>query len=437
MKLTPDQSVILLGFAFCLVYLAFNGAQNLLTSGSETLGPFELGSWSLGGLYLANTISGLCLAVPACSITTDRNAMIYWIGTVPLFIVCNVVYQKYTLLPASVLAGLSAGVQWTACWGYISSCITWKNDPKQTAFLTGVFYGIMQSSQILGNLSSSIFQHHVSDGNTWLAVFYATSCAIGMGLLFLLPNLEREHTPLVIPIGEKLAGMGKIIWKDPKMRFMVLMFIYSGYTQTYFFGVFTSWVSNALSSSSGSSGSGSSDTEDIGYVMAWFGLSDTIFSFLLGWLGSKIGGGWVIAAASLSCASGVTLLCALDNHHTMVSLSAIAFLFGAADAGYNAIIVATLTRFFPKSGGPEQIYQSTCAFAAFQMFQSGVTAIAFFYNGLISQWTQTYIFGSCLALAIFAYTWLSVFHLSHVEADGVENKGLLQDDDCEESHYAE
>eukprot|EP01059_Diplonema_ambulator_P003156 TRINITY_DN12800_c0_g1_i2.p1 TRINITY_DN12800_c0_g1~~TRINITY_DN12800_c0_g1_i2.p1 ORF type:complete len:454 (+),score=66.51 TRINITY_DN12800_c0_g1_i2:53-1363(+) len=435
MTLSPDQSVVLLGVSFCLVYLAFNGAQNLLTSGSEKLGPFELGSWSLGGLYLANTVSGLCLAVPACSWTTDRNAIIYWIGAVPVFIIANVVYQKYTLLPASVFAGLSAGVQWTACWGYLSSCISWKNDPKQTAFLTGVFYGIMQSSQILGNLSSSIFQHHVSDGDVWLAVFYAVSCAVGMALLFFLPNLKREHPPIIIPIGEKLTGMANIILKEPPMRWMVLMFIYSGYTQTYFFGIFTNWVSDALTGST--SGSSSANTEDIGYVMAWFGFSDSIFSFLLGWLGSQMGGKYVISASSLSCAAAIALLCGLDGHHHMVSLSGIAFLFGAADAGYNAIIVATLTRFYPKSGGPEQVYKSTCAFAAFQMFQAGVTSIAFFYNSSISNWTQTYIFATTLVLAVFAYFWLAAFHFTHIELPTVEQdgedadsetKGLLQDD---------
>ena len=452
--LGPDSAVVTLGVAFCLVYLAFNGAQNLQTSSTQTIGGIKLGDWSLGGLYLANTFSGLSIAVPATSWTTDRNAVIYWIGAVPLFIVGNVLYPEYTLLPTSVIAGLSAGVQWTGAWGYISSCISWKGTTKNAAFLTGVFYGIMQSSQILGNLASSLMLHHIgrtsgdshsnetdssssgdgtsSEGRRWLAVVYVASCALGMGLLFALPNLKREVAPLQMSTSEKITGMAKLVWNDTRMMLMVLMFVYSGYTQNYFFGVFTAQITDE---------NGESD-EDVGYVMAWFGFSDAILSFLLGWLGSKIGGGQVIFFASLSCIGGVVMLMTLLNHHTIYTLSVVALLFGAADAGYNAILVATLSRMYPKTGGSSvEMHNSACAFASFQFFQSGVTAVAFFYQNYVSLWGKTIIFCSSLGLAMMSYVILSLKYMSHKEDDDEveygqnESKSILNEKAADRGSY--
>ena len=453
--LGPNGSVVVLGISLCLVYLAFNGAQNLQSSSTITLGGIKLGNWSLGAIYLANTICGLVVAVPACAMSTDRNVLIGWILTVPLFIAAQVVYPKYTLLPVSALAGLSSGVQWTAVWGYLSSCISWKASPKDAAFLTGTFYGIMQCSQIFGNLASSLMLHHIgnghhhhhhdnvsapmvesalydvytgdesgssgdsssSEGRKWLAVLYVTSCVLGTALLFVLPNLQRESKRVDVPLKQKVMGMCNLLTTERQMLFMILLFVYSGYTQNFFFGVFTAQITAERHQSD----------EDVGYVMAWFGFSDAILSFLMGWMGSSIGGGQVIALSSMCCAGGIATLLALENHHTMITLSIIACLFGAADAGYNAIIVSTLTRMYPKLGTAEQVHKSVSAFSAFQCFQSGITAIAFFYQSSLSLTSLCIVFASSLVLGVVAYVVISVHYIPHAVLSN-EQLPLLDDD---------
>eukprot|EP00755_Sulcionema_specki_P001905 Sspe_Gene.117715::Locus_109474_Transcript_1_1_Confidence_1.000_Length_645::g.117715::m.117715 len=152
----PLQSVVLLGLGFLFCFLAFNGAQNLETSSDDKVGPFKLGSWSLGVLYVSNMICGLLIAAPAVSISTDKRAMIWSSLTIPVFLVANIVYPKYTLLAGSAVIGVGAGIMWTACGGYIASCSAWQREGQAASSFSGIFYGIMQLSQVFGNLASYI-----------------------------------------------------------------------------------------------------------------------------------------------------------------------------------------------------------------------------------------------------------------------------------------
>eukprot|EP01060_Flectonema_neradi_P022143 TRINITY_DN30429_c0_g1_i1.p1 TRINITY_DN30429_c0_g1~~TRINITY_DN30429_c0_g1_i1.p1 ORF type:complete len:442 (+),score=44.95 TRINITY_DN30429_c0_g1_i1:111-1436(+) len=417
----PMKYVVCLGINFLLIYLAFNGAQNLLTSSDDEIGPFNLGSWSLGTLYLANTISGLAVAVPATCLSTDRNVMVYWVITIPIFLVCNVVFEKYTLVPASFIAGIGAGVLWTANAGYLSSCISLAADPRRAPLLTGVFYFFLQSSQIFGNLSSSIFLHHIDHGRTWLFVFYCAVCLLGMGGLLMMPNLEREHQPQDLPLCTKLMGIVSVTWNDTRMKLLALVFIYSGMTQTFFYGVFPDWVSETRSD------------EDIGYVMALFGVGDALFSLFLGWLGSRVNVGvfLVITVSVLSCCGGMALLAGVDyyGHHTLLTFMAVAFQFGIADAGFNAMMIACISVIFPKAKNAKMVFNSICGFAALQTFQACTTAISFFYNSVVTKWVQLLCLAGTLAVAYVSFGVLVFKYMKPQEQSDEFTDDETQDDE--------
>eukprot|EP01063_Lacrimia_lanifica_P006926 TRINITY_DN1438_c0_g1_i1.p1 TRINITY_DN1438_c0_g1~~TRINITY_DN1438_c0_g1_i1.p1 ORF type:complete len:456 (+),score=88.28 TRINITY_DN1438_c0_g1_i1:85-1452(+) len=447
--LGPEGSVVVLGFAFCFVYLAFNGAQNLQTSSTETIGGVKLGDWSLGLMYLGNTVSGIAIAAPACARTTDRNAILYWILAIPLFIAANVVYPKYALLPASVLAGISSGVHITAAFGYLSSCVAWRAAPEKTAWLTGVFYSLMQTSQILGNLASSVMlhtHHHGSvndtvstdDDNTnmrWLAVLYVTSCIVGYALFFALPNLPRETGALThVPLLAKITGMARLVLRDRRMPLLVLLFVFSGFKQNFLFGIFTKQITAEL---------GHSD-KDVGYIMASFGGADAVGSALLGLLASRAGGGVVVALSSVCCAVGSMLLVVWEHEHTFASLSGLAVVLGLGDAGWNAIIVSTLSTLYPKErrktppatsaaasdvapddGDSDAVLQSMLCFSTYIFFQSGTTGVAFLYQSYATLLVLIAVFMASLLCAVISYTWLAHRHLPKLRAP--EASPLLHD----------
>jgi len=290
-------------FSFFLVYTAFSAIQNLESTLNHQEG---LGSASLAVLYLV--LCAACFVAPL---------IVSWIGSKwsivlafvfqCLFVAANIKPSWYTLIPASALLGFGAAFLWAAEGSYLTWCalsyarMRGETDEKSTQGLfNGIFFGIFQMTQIIGNLLSSLVLGSSTGPSestqTTLFVVFLCTAAAGTALsCFLRPQTTTEVALLSEDMSnmssgetttkgetsgrpnvkEQLLSTVKLMRK-PKMFLLLPIFYYCGLEQGFAWGDFTS---NVIAPSVGK--------QNIGFVMATFGAADVLGSLLSGRISDK------------------------------------------------------------------------------------------------------------------------------------------------------
>lgn len=154
-----NRNVIVISFSFLLLFTAFQALSNLQSSINCDAG---LGLASLSTIYATLILSSMF--VPSIMI---RYLGLKW--TLAVAMVCYAIYTlaNYfpswgTLIPASALVGFAAAPLWTAKATYLTTlgrryAQIGKSVPE--AIINryfGIFFLFFQSSQIIGNLVSSL-----------------------------------------------------------------------------------------------------------------------------------------------------------------------------------------------------------------------------------------------------------------------------------------
>ena len=126
-KLTAEQvktekrriykNLILISFAFLLLFTAFGTTGSLQSSINEVDG---LGTSSLAVIYTALVLS--CMFVPSIMIEkmTVKWAMVVSVFCYSTYIAAQLYPEYYTLLPTAVVLGLGAAPLWTAQCTYFT-----------------------------------------------------------------------------------------------------------------------------------------------------------------------------------------------------------------------------------------------------------------------------------------------------------------------------
>eukprot|EP01059_Diplonema_ambulator_P015123 TRINITY_DN2621_c1_g4_i2.p1 TRINITY_DN2621_c1_g4~~TRINITY_DN2621_c1_g4_i2.p1 ORF type:complete len:205 (+),score=83.28 TRINITY_DN2621_c1_g4_i2:106-720(+) len=178
------------------------------------------------------------------------------------------------------------------------------------------------------------------------------------------------------------------LWKDPRMLYLIPLIMYNGMEQGFIWGDFTSnWVKPSVG------------LENIGYVMAAFGATDALGSFILGKV-SDITGRFPIMTLGALCQLTVIIILVIvdvgncDKKYFILILSA--FLWGIGDAVWNTQISSILGEVFTK--------EKDNAFSNLKLWQSLMTSVMFFLNFDASLLSQNLTLYLVLGLLIIGYS---------------------------------
>ena len=161
------RNVLVLSGSFTAVFTAYLAIQNLQSSLNQEQG---LGLISLSCLYACIIISGI-LAPVIIKILGGRLTLV-----VPF--ICHVIYTAtnfyptlYTLIPASLILGIPTGSLWTYQCMYISEMsysyarTSGEDVHAVLSKFNGIFFSMFETTQITGNLISSLVLHQGTNNN--------------------------------------------------------------------------------------------------------------------------------------------------------------------------------------------------------------------------------------------------------------------------------
>ncbi|XP_052819110.1 protein unc-93 homolog A-like [Mya arenaria] len=164
------KNLIILSFSFTLVYTAFNSFGNVQSSINRAEG---MGTIGLSIVYCSQMVTSLFFA----SFTTSRfrYKVIIVVSMVSFlaFLLTGFYSTWGTIVPGSIIVGIGSAHIWPAQQAYITdlaklyAICSGNSSDSIIALFTGIFYAFFYSSQIWGNLFSSlVFQREISLKNT-------------------------------------------------------------------------------------------------------------------------------------------------------------------------------------------------------------------------------------------------------------------------------
>ena len=154
------NSVLLLSFGFFFVFAAFNTVQLLESS---VLTDKQLAFTTLTTIYAVFAATNI-VAPKVVSIIGPRLGLFAGSICYVLLVVANIFPSWATLLPASALVGVGAGVLWTSQGIYMSRCAareaaaTGDKVDDVTARLNGMFWAVFQTNGAAGLVLAALLK---------------------------------------------------------------------------------------------------------------------------------------------------------------------------------------------------------------------------------------------------------------------------------------
>jgi len=281
-----------------------------------------------------------------------------------LYIAANIHVIPAVLMGAAALNGFGASILWTAQGTYLTKC---SPDDSLLGRNSGIFFGIFQLNQVFGNLISGVLLLRWSNHTVILWIVFTSIAGLATASFLLLQPVSTFETDPV-PVQEtsilkRLTAMLSILKRKTFLLLLFLM-IYSGMSQTFFFGVFTKQIS---------------DKSSVGFVMTCFGAANVLGSFTFGRVQDKIGRIPCLIFGSIIVLGSTLTLAALpkqtlDAHLYIFYITGI--LNGFADSSANTIVYATLGVLFRT--------EIEAGFASFRFIQATTTGVLFFIGTYMS-----------------------------------------------------
>ncbi|XP_064622299.1 UNC93-like protein MFSD11 isoform X2 [Lineus longissimus] len=341
--------------------------------------------------------------------------------------------MTWALYTGSVLVGLGASVLWTAQGNFL----TLNSDTNTITRNSGVFWALMQSNLVIGNLYVYLaFKGDItitSEMRTTLYLILSSICLGGIALLFVLfclrsPSTESDITPIQgkdsrEPLCAEKTGDPAPIEEDDssgpwqafksslsllgtkQMLLLTFTFGFTGLHLTFFSGVYGTCVGHTLQL-------GDNAKSYIGFCGIFIGVGEIvgglIFSIfgkrtqkygrdpiiLLGFIANI--GAYFLIFLNLPDSSPFGNTTDFAHIQSNVGVAVIsAFLLGFGDSCFNTQLFSILGDIYRE--------ESSQAFALFRFVQSLTAAAGFFYSNHISlQWQLLIlVITSVLAIATF------------------------------------
>ncbi|KAN0029755.1 hypothetical protein ACTA71_007892 [Dictyostelium dimigraforme] len=410
-------NIIILGLCFCILFSAFSPTQILQTTINQNLGYYTL-AVLYSSLSISNFISPFIV-----SKLGEKPSLIIGTLSYALYIGSNIYVTQPSLYISSILVGFGGAILWNA-----QGSLVIKYSTEETIGAnTGLFFSLFQTDQIIGNLGSATLINKARFSNKILfIIFMGISLIPIIGFLFLNnPNKIKTIKSINIQDEEETRGNEEenekkkdidgdddnlsikniikstiILFKDKPIQLLIPSLLYSGISQTFFFGVFPSLIG----------------VEWVGYVMSVFGLFDALSSLVLGKLSDKFGRKVLILISTISCIFGTVLICLAgqskvipitgNNSISNDEYKILCYFIGSAslgfsDAGFNTQLYSLLGALYPTNG--------EAAVGVFKFVQSTATAIAFIYGPYTSLFENVVVLDSLIVISCVFFVFADKF----------------------------
>eukprot|EP01135_Chromosphaera_perkinsii_P003437 Nk52_evm6s243 gene=Nk52_evmTU6s243 len=426
-------NIFVLGFSFLLIFTAYNTSANAQPSVLEGMGlGLELGLLCLSvinGVYAFASF----IAPAAVSITGPRMGMFVGVLAYVSLIASCISPIRWVLLTTSALTGVGAAVLWTSQGVYITKCSQEHNRGRNM----GIFWSMMHTSLLVGGLATFFIipndARKITPGIAF-TLYTTLTCICIAGLLCLLllkkaptqyfetkvteeknvgelegcirsvdssrleedsggSNLNRSlsgasmQTKRLLDVekctkeGDTIRGSFDnifIVTKNQRFLLLVGVIIYTGVVTAFANGIYSTII--------GGDYKGMKNLpkdfkpQMIGLAIAASGLGEMIGGMSLGKLGDILGRTAVLTfGCILHCLTFSLMYINLVSGWMVPSIYlalACATILGIGDAAFNTQLYALLGTFFNDK-------YSSAAFALFKLLQSGGTALAYYFFGMI------------------------------------------------------
>ncbi|XP_041349236.1 protein unc-93 homolog A-like [Gigantopelta aegis] len=364
------KNVVALSLSFLLVFTSYTAIQNLQSSLNQAE---NLGIISLSVIYGFFILSGIMAPVIIGFIGVKKAFLVAWVAHV-VYTASNFYPSFYTLLPASVLLGAVSGFLWTAENTYLSICAYSKSSSSGSSpysvlsRMNGIFFTSFQCTQITGSLAASfVFQQgtYNSTGNEtqWCGPYDCPS-SVGNSATIATPQMYIVYILLGVFLACTIIGLVTTqLFVDPipicarasrkqlkasmtscvnilfrsRLTFLIPLFLYVSTHQTVIWTDFTkSFVSCPLG------------IRMVGFVMATFGGSTMLFTFIFGYLAKYCGRVLLFTfAATVNAGSLVYMYVWHPTSSDSLIIFVAAAVWGMAEGVWETQIIALVALLLP------------------------------------------------------------------------------------------
>ncbi|KAJ4462470.1 hypothetical protein PAPYR_1113 [Paratrimastix pyriformis] len=323
-------NVVILGLAFCLLFLSYSACSNLTT----VFFP------QTGGYALALVSATIALTCPFSVVVMKR------VGIRATFFLAALLISAYVLLmlfsvrsgpgptgdsmlfTSSVLAGLALSVLWAGQTSWLDRC---SSTPARRKVMSSIFYGIFYWNGILGSLLSGILFSTGGDQQLVLMCMFGLALVSAVLMLFLRQVKSSRKFALADVMAEEQPGRAPTfsvkevfqnLWMNcrrPQSWALVGVFIYYGAVGSSLQGKFPTLIPDPIL---------------ISYVFAGNGLASVIGAAIFGRLSRAAGVRLAVGSSS------VVLGCACATYFTgsPAWFAVTLVLFGLSSAGWDVMI---------------------------------------------------------------------------------------------------
>jgi MFS family permease len=404
-------NTLMIGFSFFCVFLAFNTTQNLQTTLNQNQGRISLG-----------IIYGCCALTGFFSGFIDRK-----LGNRPSLIIGGATYVFYIAsnihtplnIPlyytASAIIGIGASLLWTSQGSFLSR----QSRPETFGFYGGLFWGLFQANGIIGNLIAQLTLQ--TAGSSFLFFLFTIIASGGVLLMLLLvyPPIacaletigDSEQDSLVhlqhdtnatehaAPDDSWEATFRLLtgtlrIFADPTMAHLIPLMIFSGLSQSYFYGGLPPLFSERY----------------VGWGMMTLACTDVIGSVVMGRLSDWIGRRLVLLIGAFFTFLGAALANFGNDTTYLYLLFLASACFGLSDACYNTQIYSLIRHFCDTDD------RAALGFGFYRLIQAASSAAAFFYSIPLGFLEQTTLVLGFLVLGLIFVGYLHYF-IASVESE--------------------
>ncbi|XP_013379207.1 protein unc-93 homolog A-like [Lingula anatina] len=424
------KNVLVSSLAFTLVFTAFSGLESLQSSINKDQG---LGVYGLVFIYSTMIISCLFLAPPVISLLGCKWTITAAMATYTTYTLANFYAVWGTMAPASVILGLGGTLLWSANSMYITETatqyaqITGKNKDVLLPGFFGIFFGIVHTCRVWGNLISSLVlsqrpqnETEISDevfsrcGATYctgdenlgnvtnsgldkpseekLQILCGTYLACGLmavgAVAIFLDDIHRHKSAKSQPKKRFSSALFVATFKHmrkPKQLLLIPITVYCSMQMGFFSSDFTkAFVSCTYG------------IWNVGYVMMTYGVTSSLNSIVIGRLAKRVRRPFFFTIAMLLHYGLLfTFLFWQPTPDGLLILYVLAGLWGAADAVWTTEINVLYGVLFHDS--------QEAAFSCYRLWHAFGFILAYVFSVQLCVFMKLYILMGTLALSMLGY----------------------------------
>jgi len=328
-------------------------ATACLALASPRLG--STGAWQSGILYLTYTASALLGATYIVKRMGARDSLWLGMGLYCAYVACFWVAtaleddrdKRLAAWTGAAVGGVGAGFLWTAQGAYFSQAAEehagWLRQPvsTSTAYLAGIFAFLYLGEEVVLRLMSSALEGFLA----WTSIFglytaITVITAVAMPLVRKYPRSESDEPETLDIVFYKVTAAGQLLWRDPKMKYMIGLNAVFGFTSAFLNSYINSQVVPIALDDP--------ESKYIGILSSWVSAVAASMSLVFGKLGPKIGRGPILTGGAMCflCVSLPFMIQPDASAYGWISILLIYMMHGVGRATFEGTLKATFADYF-------------------------------------------------------------------------------------------